>query len=60
MAKAGWEGWQGLRDRYNRLYKPGDQGPTALRKVVGYARMLHSLGYVEDAAPARDKGKDKK
>jgi hypothetical protein len=26
----------------------GDQGPAALRKVVGYARVLEALGYVKD------------
>src|SRR5262249_53862835 len=45
-----------------KLFEPGHEGPTALRKVVGYARVLEALGYVKAAEPARDKdkGKDRK
>jgi hypothetical protein len=30
------------------LFRPGDQGPDALRKVVGYARVLDALREDED------------
>jgi hypothetical protein len=42
----------GVRPRFYepKLFKRGDQGPTALRRVVGYARILDALGYVKDAA----------
>jgi hypothetical protein len=29
------------------LYKPGDQGPDRLRRVVGYVRVLEALGFVK-------------
>src|SRR5262249_24778553 len=38
-----------LRHFDHKLFRPGDQGPTALRKVVGYARVLEALGYVKDS-----------
>jgi hypothetical protein len=48
-----------LREYDPKLFKPGDQGPAALRKVVGYARVLEALGYVEDK-PAKAPSKDKR
>jgi hypothetical protein len=36
------------------LCRPGAEGPDALRRVVGYARVLAALGYVDAAAPKKD------
>lgn len=38
-----------LRPYDPKLYRPGTDGPEALRRVVGYGRVLQSLGYLEGA-----------
>jgi hypothetical protein len=47
----------GVRPRFYepKLFRLGDKGPAALRRVVGYARVLQTLGYVKD--PAASKGR---
>lgn len=37
-----------LRDYDAIFFRPGDDGPVALRRVVGYARVLTALGYIDD------------
>jgi hypothetical protein len=43
----------GVRSRFYdpKLYRPGTDGPAALRRVVGYAGVLEALGYVKDPTP---------
>lgn len=35
------------------IYRPGGNGPTELRQVVGYARVLQALGLIPTATPNR-------
>jgi hypothetical protein len=47
----------GVRLRFydKALFKPGDQGPDKLRQVLGYARVLETLGYIKEASPKMPK-----
>jgi hypothetical protein len=40
-----------LRSYDEKLYRPGTEGPPELRKVIGYARVLQSLGWITVPEP---------
>jgi hypothetical protein len=45
-----------LRHYDKALFRPGDQGPDSLRRVLGYGRVLQTLGYIkDDQSPAQTK-----